>query len=88
MTPDLPSFGGPIVTAGGLAFIGGAVIDNTPRAFDVETGELLRNWQLPATRQTTPMKHLQEGRQYVVIYAGGNSRAKGGCVMWGQGELG
>ena len=72
----LPSYGGPIVTAGGLVFIG-ATVDDTLRAFDVATGEQLWSWLLPAAGQATPMTYVREGRQYLVIYAGGNPTAYG-----------
>ena len=76
VTLGLPSLGGPIVTAGGLVFIGGTM-DDTLRAFDVATGELLWHWQLPAAGQATPMTYVWGGRQYVAIYAGGNPAAQG-----------
>ncbi len=76
VTLGLPSLGGPIVTAGGLVFIGGTM-DDMLRAFDVAMGELLWQWQLPAAGQTTPMTYVREGRQYVVIQAGGNATAQG-----------
>ncbi|MYD97256.1 MAG: pyrroloquinoline quinone-dependent dehydrogenase, partial [Gammaproteobacteria bacterium] len=66
----LPSVGGPIVTAGGLVFIGATPMDDVLRAFDVETGALLWQGQLPAGGQATPMTYVWGGRQYVVIYAG------------------
>ncbi len=69
-----PGFGGPIVTAGGLAFIG-ATMDNYLRAFDVETGEELWAGRLPAGGQATPMTYEWGGKQYVVIAAGGHGRA-------------
>jgi len=68
-----PNFGGPIVTAGGLVFIG-AAMDNYLRAFDVETGMELWKGRLPAGGQATPMTYQWQGRQYVVIYAGGHAR--------------
>ncbi|MDE0177359.1 MAG: pyrroloquinoline quinone-dependent dehydrogenase [Gammaproteobacteria bacterium] len=77
MTLGLPNVGGPIVTAGGLVFIGSTLMDDVLRAFDVETGELLWKWQLPAGGQATPMTYVWGGRQYVVIYAGGNGRGQG-----------
>ena len=73
----LPSVGGPIVTAGGLVFIGGTPMDDMLRAFDVETGALLWQGPLPAGGQATPMTYVWGGRQYVVIYAGGHSRGLG-----------
>ncbi len=69
-----PNFGGPIVTAGGLVFIG-AAMDDYLRAFDVSNGAELWRGRLPAGGQATPMTYQWEGRQYVVIYAGGNARA-------------
>jgi quinoprotein glucose dehydrogenase len=68
-----PSLGGPTTTAGGLVFIG-ATRDGMFRAFDVETGELLWQDQLPAGGQATPMSYEHEGRQYVVIAAGGHGK--------------
>ena len=64
------------MTAGDLVFIG-ATMDDTLRAFDVATGELLWRWQLPAAGMATPMTYAFKGRQYVVIYAGGNPTAQG-----------
>ncbi len=69
-----PALGGPIVTAGELVFIG-ATLDDYLRAFDVETGEELWKGRLPAGGQATPMSYIWQGRQYVVIAAGGHSRA-------------
>ena len=68
-----PNLGGPIATAGGLVFIG-AAMDNYLRAFDIETGAELWKGRLPAGGQATPMSYEWEGRQYVVIYAGGHGR--------------
>jgi quinoprotein glucose dehydrogenase len=65
------SFGGPIVTGGGLVFIGAAQ-DDVLRAFDAETGEELWQGALPAGGQATPMTYEWHGRQYVVIAAGGH----------------
>ena len=76
----VPSLGGAIVTAGGLAFIAGTV-DGFIRAFDVDTGKELWKRRLPAGGQATPMTYevdLGNGRrrQFVVIAAGGQGRAK------------
>jgi len=70
-----PNLGGPITTASGLVFIG-AAMDNYLRAFDVETGEELWKGRLPAGGQATPMTYRlrENGKQYVVIAAGGNGR--------------
>jgi len=67
-----PSLGGPIVTEGGLVFIGGTA-DDYLRAFDVSNGEELWKGRLPAGGQATPMSYVWQGRQYVVIAAGGAS---------------
>ncbi len=69
-----PNFGGPVITAGGLVFIG-AAMDDYLRAFDVETGVELWKGRLPAGGQATPMTYELDGRQYVVIAAGGHARA-------------
>ena len=66
-----PMAGGPIVTAGGLAFIA-ATADDRIRAFDVETGQKLWEAELPAGGQSTPMTYAADGRQYLVIMAGGH----------------
>jgi quinoprotein glucose dehydrogenase len=68
-----PNLGGPIVTAGGLVFIG-AAMDNYLRAFDARTGKELWRGRLPAGGQATPMTYRWEGRQYVVIAAGGHAK--------------
>jgi quinoprotein glucose dehydrogenase len=66
----MPNLGGPIVTASGLAFIA-ASVDDRMRAFDVNTGKILWQAKLPAGGQATPMTYSVQGRQYVVIAAGG-----------------
>jgi len=67
----MPMLGGPIVTAGGVAFIG-ATADNYLRAFDVNNGAQLWEARLPAGGQATPMSYSIDGKQYVVIAAGGH----------------
>lgn len=67
----MPMLGGPIVTAGGVAFIG-ATADNYIRGFDVANGKELWRARLPAGGQATPMTYSVNGRQYVVIAAGGH----------------
>ena len=69
-----PNQGGPIQTAGGLAFIG-ATMDRTFRAFDTETGEELWSALLPTSAHATPMTYRvdPEGRQFVVVAAGGHA---------------
>lgn len=67
-----PSAGGPIVTAGGLIFIG-ATSDSRVRAYDIDTGEELWQDKMPTSAMSTPMTYEANGRQYVVIAAGGHS---------------
>jgi quinoprotein glucose dehydrogenase len=64
------NYGGPIVTAGGLIFIG-ATRDEKFRAFDKRSGQLLWETQLPAGGYATPSTYEVHGKQYVVIAAGG-----------------
>jgi quinoprotein glucose dehydrogenase len=64
------NYGGPIVTAGGLIFIG-ATKDEKFRAFDKRTGKLLWETQLPAGGYATPSTYEVNGKQFVVIAAGG-----------------
>lgn len=69
-----PSRGGPLITAGGLVFIGAAA-DNFIRAFDLDTGEELWKHRLPAGGQATPMTfRAADGRQFLVICAGGHGK--------------
>lgn len=64
--------GGPLVTAGGLVFHG-ATADNFLRAYDINTGEVLWQTELPAGGQATPSTYMgSDGKQYVVISAGGH----------------
>ena len=64
------NYGGPVVTAGGLIFIG-ASKDGHIRAFDKNTGEELWKYKLPAGGYATPSIYEINGRQYVVIACGG-----------------
>ncbi|MEP6618803.1 MAG: pyrroloquinoline quinone-dependent dehydrogenase [bacterium] len=66
-----PNLGGPIVTAGGVVFIG-ATIDRRMRAFDIDTGRELWSAPLPAGGKATPMTYAVGGRQFVAIAAGGD----------------
>jgi quinoprotein glucose dehydrogenase len=69
-----PTFGGPLATAGGLVFIG-AALDNCLRAFDAKTGAELWTGRLPSAGIATPTSYLWQGRQYVLIAAGGHGEA-------------
>ncbi len=70
------NYGGPIVTAGGLLFIGATNYDRKFRAFDKSTGELLWETTLPFSGNATPITYEVDGRQYVVIAAGGGKDVK------------
>jgi quinoprotein glucose dehydrogenase len=76
------NYGGPVVTAGGLLFIG-ATADETFRAFDKETGEILWQAKLPFGGNATPSTYMVNGKQYVVISAGGgkSGRPRGGSLV-------
>jgi quinoprotein glucose dehydrogenase len=66
------TLGGPIATAGGLIFTG-ATLDARFRAFDSSTGAELWSAPLPAPALATPMTYTLDGRQFVVIAAGGHA---------------
>jgi quinoprotein glucose dehydrogenase len=65
------NYGGPVVTAGGLLFIGATNYDKVFRALDKTTGKLLWKTTLPAAGNATPSTYEVNGRQYIVIAAGG-----------------
>ena len=68
----VPNLGGPLMTAGGVAFLSGT-IDNYVRGYDVSTGKQLWEQRLPAGGQATPMSFMgQNGKQYLVVVAGGH----------------
>jgi quinoprotein glucose dehydrogenase len=68
-----PNLGGPLVTAGGLTFIGAAQ-DDYLRAFETATGRLVWESRLPAGSQAGPMTYEHEGRQYIAMTATGHAR--------------
>ena len=70
------NYGGPIVTAGGLLFIGATDFDKKFRAFDKSTGDLLWEATLPFSGNATPATYSVNGRQFVVIAAGGGKDPK------------
>jgi quinoprotein glucose dehydrogenase len=75
------NYGGPVVTAGGLLFIGATNFDKQMHAFDKTTGKLLWQATLPFAGNATPATYEVNGRQYVVIAAGGkDSRLPTGGV--------
>ena len=71
------NYGGPIVTAGGVLFIGATIYDRKLRAFDTRTGKLLWEGMLPYAGTATPITYMLGGRQYVVIATSGARDAKG-----------
>ena len=68
-----PNMGGPVVTAGGLVFIG-AAMDNYLRAFDARTGKEVWKQRLSAGANATPMTYVWKGKQYVVVAVGGHGK--------------
>jgi quinoprotein glucose dehydrogenase len=61
------NYGGPILTASGLLFIGATIYDRKLRAFDSKTGELLWEGELPFSGTATPATYMIDGKQYLVI---------------------
>lgn len=76
------NYGGPVVTAGGIIFIG-ATADEKMRAFDKDTGEILWEADLPYGGNATPSTYMADGKQYVVMSAGGGktNRPAGGSIV-------
>jgi quinoprotein glucose dehydrogenase len=72
------NYGGPIVTAGGLVFIAATNHDRRIRAFDKATGARLWQATLPSSGNATPATYQVDGRQFVVIAAGGGYSKQGG----------
>lgn len=70
-------YGGPIVTAGGVLFVGATVYDRKFRAFDTRNGKLLWETVLPFAGIATPSTYMVDGRQYVVIAASGGRDPNG-----------
>jgi quinoprotein glucose dehydrogenase len=77
------NYGGPVVTANGLLFIGATSWDNKFRAYDKLTGKLLWETDLPAAGNATPSLYMVNGRQYIVIACGGgkNGAPSGGTYV-------
>lgn len=67
-----PSVGAPLVTAGGLVFIG-YTLDSKFRAMDLNSGSTLWSADLPAPATSVPVSYELDGEQYVVVAAGGHS---------------
>jgi quinoprotein glucose dehydrogenase len=77
------NYGGPVVTAGGVLFIGATNYDKVFRALDKATGKVLWQTTLPAAGNATPSTYEVNGRQYIVIAAGGgkSSAPTGGSLV-------
>jgi quinoprotein glucose dehydrogenase len=70
------NYGGPVVTAGGLLFIAATNYDKKFRTFDKSTGKLLWQTTLPFAGNATPASYSVNGRQFIVIAAGGGKDLK------------
>ncbi len=70
------NYGGPLVTDGGVLFIGATNYDRKFRAFDNSSGKLLWETTLPFAGNATPIAYQVNGREYVVIAAGGGKDLK------------
>jgi quinoprotein glucose dehydrogenase len=70
------NYGGPVVTDGGLLFIGASVFDEKFHAYDKTTGKLLWETDLPFAGLATPATYMVNGKQYVVIAAGGGQSSR------------
>jgi quinoprotein glucose dehydrogenase len=70
-----PTYGGPIATSGDVIFIA-STMDYYLRALSTVTGKELWRGRLPTSGSATPMTYIWQGRQYVVIFAGGSSRQR------------
>ena len=77
------NYGGPVVTANGLLFIGATTYDNKFHVFDKRTGKLLWETTLPAAGNATPSLYMLNGREYIVIACGGgkNGAKSGGTFV-------
>jgi quinoprotein glucose dehydrogenase len=77
------NYGGPVVTASGILFIGATSFDKKFHAYDEETGNLLWEATLPAAGNATPSVYQINGREYVVIVCGGgkNEAPSGGSIV-------
>jgi quinoprotein glucose dehydrogenase len=77
------NYGGPVVTAGGLLFIGATNFDRKFHAYDKLTGKLLWETTLPAAGNATPSIYTIDGREYIVIVCGGgkNGAPSGSSIV-------
>ena len=70
------NYGGPVATAGGLLFIAASVFDEKFHAYDKSTGKLLWETDLPFAGLATPSTYMVNGKQYVVVPAGGGQSSR------------
>jgi quinoprotein glucose dehydrogenase len=70
------NYGGPVLTGGGVIFIASTVLDKKIRAFDKKNGKLLWEATLPYPANSTPAVYEVNGKEYVVIAAGGGREPK------------
>jgi quinoprotein glucose dehydrogenase len=75
-TTGTENYGGPVVTAGGLVFIGATMFDDKIRALDSSNGKLLWEYKLPYAGVATPAVYMVDGKEYVVIAASGGRNPK------------
>jgi quinoprotein glucose dehydrogenase len=77
------NYGGPVITASGLLFIGATSFDKKFHAYDQGTGQLLWETELPAAGNATPSIYKIGGREYIVIVCGGgkNEAPSGGSIV-------
>ena len=73
-------YGGPIVTAGGLVFIG-STRDKKFRALDKATGKILWETTLPGVANATPCTYSVDGKQFVAVSVSGYAENPAGCIM-------
>lgn len=73
-------YGGPIVTAGGLVFIG-STRDKKFRALDKATGKVLWETTLPGVANATPCTYMADGKQFVAVSVSGYPENPAGCIM-------
>lgn len=77
------NYGGAVVTANGLIFIGATTYDRKFHVYDKQTGKLLWETLLPASGNATPSLYMVDGKEYVVIACGGgkNDAPSGGTYV-------
>jgi quinoprotein glucose dehydrogenase len=77
------NYGGPVVTASGLVFIGATNFDRKFHAYDKLSGQLLWETTLPAAGNATPAIYELNGREYIVIVCGGgkNGAPSGSAIV-------